>query len=294
MLPFEDRAQQDVEADHHNDLVESRELLQLALDMIGSDGRGNLRIPAEPVLGVTDQARSLALGLYAKACKQFRSIIILAERGFRGEVTVLTRSLFETTLAMNFIMNESVALKRDGKAFDPDPSRPLTTDLRALLYGAHAVFTEAKRSRQWSERPELKSSMGLRVDPKVIAAQTAAAKTAVGEKWWEALKGGQAGLSVRNLADSLGVFSYYLMVYGDQSEVAHAGDGFMHFDLEDDGEHGSLDLSPSPVSIGGLLQLACLVFLGALTGIHNRLKFGDAVDKKLDAFAARLGVPTDK
>jgi hypothetical protein len=128
----------------------------------------------------------------------------------------------------------------------------------------------------------------------VIAAQTAAAKAAVGEKWWDALKVGQAGLKVRNLADSLGVLSYYLMIYGDQSEVALAGDGFMHFDVEEDGAHGSLDLCPSPARIGGLLRLACLAFLGCLTGIHNRLKFGDALDETLDAFATRLGVPSDK
>ncbi len=158
---------------------------------------------------MTDRARSLALGLYAKACKQLRGIIILAERGFGSEVTVLTRSLFETTLALNFIMNESVALKRGGKEFDPDPARPLTTDFRALLYCAHAVFTQAKRYRQWGERPELRSRMGLRGSAEVIAAQTTAAKEAVGEKWWDALKGGQAGLSVRDLADSLGVLSYY-------------------------------------------------------------------------------------
>jgi hypothetical protein len=294
MLPFEDKARQEVEADHHKELAESRELLRLALDMIGSDDQGNLQIPSEPVPGVTDRARSLALGLYAKACKQFRGIIILGERGFGGEATVLTRSLFETTLALNFIMKESIALKRGGKDFDPDTSRPLTTDFRALLYCAYAAFMEAKRYRQWSERPELNSVMGLRGDPKVIAAQTAAAKAAVGENWWDAFKVGQAGLKIRDLADSLGVLSYYLTIYGDQSEVAHAGDGYMHFDVEDDGAHGSLDLSPSPAGIGGLLRLACLVFLGCPTGIHNRLKFGDAVDKTLDAFAAQLGVPSDK
>jgi hypothetical protein len=258
MLPFEDRARQDVEADHPKELAESRELLQLALRMIGSDGQGGLKIPGVPVPGVTDRARSLALGLYAKACKQFRGVIILAERGFGGEVTVLTRALFETTLAMNFIVNETVALVRDGKPFDPDPSRALTTDFRALLYGARAAFVQAKRYKQWSERPELTTSIHLRGDPSQIAAQTAAAKNAVGEKWWEALKGGQAGLSVRNLADSLGVLSYYLVIYGDQSEVAHAGDGFMHFDLGD----GSLDLAPAPDGIGGLLRLASLVLLG--------------------------------
>lgn len=292
MLPLEDQAQQEVQADHHKELAESHELLRLALHMIGSDGRGNLRLPSEPVPGVTDLARSLSLGLYAKACKLFRSIIILGERGFRGEVTILARSLFETTLAMNFVMNDHVALKRDGKAFDPDPSRALTTEFRAVLYGAHAVHTEAKRFKQWSEIPELSESMDLRADPKALAAQTAAAKAAVGEKWWDALKGGQAGLSVKNLADSLKVRYYYVMVYGDQCEVAHAGDGFKHFSVEHDGVHGSLDLSPSPAGIGGLLHLACLVFLGSLVGIHNRLKFGDDVDKVLDAFAKRLGVPS--
>src|SRR5262245_19003259 len=140
MLPFEDRARQDVETEHNKEFAESRELLRLALDMIGSDDQGNLDIPSQPVPGVTDRARFLALGLYAKACKQFRGIIILGERGFGGEVTVLTRSLFETTLALNFILNENVTLKKDGKHFNPDPSRPLTTDLRALLYGAYAIL----------------------------------------------------------------------------------------------------------------------------------------------------------
>ncbi|OAI45808.1 hypothetical protein AYO44_12340 [Planctomycetaceae bacterium SCGC AG-212-F19] len=292
MLPFEDQARQEVEAGCPRELAESRELLQFALDMIGSDGQGGLNIPLVPVPDVTDRARSLALGLYAKACKQFRGIIILGERGFGGEVTVLTRALFETTLAINFIMNETVALKRDGKAFDPEPSTPLTTDFRALLYGAHTAFVQAKRLKQWSERPELRWSMHLRGDQTEIAAQTAKAKCAVGEKWWDALKGGQAGLSVRNLADSLGVFSYYLVIYGDQSEVAHAGDGFMHFELDDDG--GSLDLSPSPASIGGLLRLAGLVFLGCLTGIHNRLNFGPEVESALNAFAKRFNVPDGK
>jgi hypothetical protein len=292
MLPFEDEAQADVKADHHKELDESKELLWLALEMIGSDGQGGLKIPDERVPGVTDRARFLALGLFAKACKQFRSIIILAERGFGGEVAVLTRSLFETTLAMNFIMNEKVELKQDGNPFEPDPSRPLDTDFRTVLYCARAALIQDKRYREWGERPELRASMGLRGAPEAIAAQTAEARNAVGEKWWKALKKGQqAGLSIKNLADSLGVLSYYITVYGDQSEVAHAGDGAMHFDLNDD-NRGSLDLSPSPDSIGGLLNIARLVFLGSLVGIHNRLKFGEAVEKKLDGFASRFNEPS--
>jgi hypothetical protein len=293
MLPFEDQVRLDVEANYHEELAESRELLGLALEMIGSDGQGGLQIPSEPVPEVTNRARSLALGLFAKACKQFRGIIILAERGFGGEVTVLTRSLFDTTLAMNFIMNERVALKREGKQFNPDSSRPLDTDFRTLLYYAYSASIEAKRCRQWREQPELLSNIELRGTPESIAAQTAAARAAVGEIWWQNLKVGQAGLSVRDLADSLGVLSYYLMIYGDQSQVAHACDGFMHFHFDDESNRGSLDLCPSPDSIGVLLRLAGLVFLSTLTGIHNRLKFGDAFDKKLDAFALRFCVSSD-
>jgi hypothetical protein len=89
------------------------------------------------------------------------------------------------------------------------------------------------------------------------------------------------------------VSAYYFIIYGDQSEVAHARDGFRHFDMADDQSHGLLDLSPSPDSIGVGLRLACLVFLGCLTSLHNRLHFGPTVDSLLDAFAARLGVPSD-
>ena len=163
------------------------------------------------------------------------------------------------------------------------------TDFRVLLYGAYAAFVQVKRFNQWSSQPELSSSMHLRGDSSQIAAQADAARSAVGEKWWEALKGGQAGLSVRNLSDSLGVLSYYLMIYGDQSDVAHAGDGFSFFHYDDSG--GRLDLAPSPDRIGGLLRLAGLVFLACLTGIHNRLNFGPKVESALNAFAKRFNVP---
>jgi hypothetical protein len=127
--------------------------------MIGCDGSGNLDIPSTPVPGVGDAARSLALGLYAKACKQFRTIILVGEAGFAGEMTVLTRSLFETALALEFLMRERVVLKREGSEVDIDPSRPLTTDFRAQLYAARVAFVTEKRLKEWGERPELTDSI---------------------------------------------------------------------------------------------------------------------------------------
>lgn len=294
MLPLEDEVRQEIETTAQKELAEARELLRLALDMLGCDRNGNLQVPSTLVPGVGDWARSLTLGLYSKACKQFRAIIMLGETGFGGEMTVLTRAMFETLLATAFLMKEQVVLKRERKQVNIDPTRPLTTDFRAQLYCARAALIAEKRLKDWGEHPELKDSMTILGDPADIAAQAAAAKNAVGEKWWKALKLGQAGLRVKDLADSLGVFAYYVMVYGDQSEVAHAGDGFRHVHVADDESHGLLDLSPSPEGIGGGLRIACLVFLGCLTSVHNRLEFGPTVDSSLTAFAARLGVPSDQ
>src|SRR4051794_13147658 len=66
------------------------------------------------------------------------------------------------------------------------------------------LATRRKECVRWSERPELATSMHLRGDPAQIAGQTAQAKSAVGEKWWDALKGGQAGLSVCGWGSSAG------------------------------------------------------------------------------------------
>jgi Family of unknown function (DUF5677) len=294
MLPFENDVRHEIETAFKKELAEARELLRLALDMLGSDGNGNLTVPSTRVPGVGDWARLLALGLHAKACKQFRTIIMVGEAGFGGEMTVLTRSLFETALAIEFIMKERVVLKRDGNEIDIDPSRPLTTDFRAQLYGARVALLTEKRLKDWDEYPELKEIKAILGNPADVAVQAAVAKSAVGEAWWKALKKGLAGLTVKALADSLGVLGYYVMIYGDQSEVAHAGDGFSHFDVADDGSHGRLDLSPSPDNIGRGLRLACLIFLGCLTSVHNRLQFGPTVDSVLDAFAARLGVPSHR
>ncbi len=292
MLPFEDEVRSEVKANAQKEVAEARELLRQALEMLGSDGNGNLRVTSSPVPGIGDLTTLLALGLYAKACKQFRTIIMVGEAGFGSEVTVLTRALFETALALEFLLKELVVLRRDGAEVDIDASRPLTTGFRAQLYGARAALMAEKRLREWGERSELSASMDILGDQATITAQATAARNSVGEAWWKALKKGPAGLTVKDLAASLGVASYYVMVYGDQSEVAHAGDAFSHFDVADDESLGLLDLSPSPEGIGGRLHLASLVFLGCLTSVHNRLQFGQAVDSALDAFAARLGVPS--
>jgi hypothetical protein len=291
MLPFEDRARQDVVDTFPKELAACRDLLQLALDVLGCDRSGNLQIPSTLVPGVGEDARSLALGLYAKASKQFRCIMLLGEAGFGSEVTVLTRSLFETALALEFVMKAEVILKRGGKVVNFDTSRPLTTDFRAMLYAARVAFEAEHRLKMLNAEPALRVHVEILVNPVAIAANATTARNAVGHLWWGLLKQGYSGLKVKDLADSLGVAAYYGMIYGPQSEVAHAGDAFGHFDVSDDLSHCLLALAPAPDEIGPRLHLASLVFLGCVASLHNRLQLGPDVESRIDEFAKRLGVP---
>src|SRR4051812_6223717 len=103
MLPYEDDARRDIRAAFPNELAACRDLGRLALDLLGCDGRDSLSIPSAPAPGITDRARSLALGLYAKACKAFRGVVLVGEAGLAGETAALTRVLFETALAMDLL-----------------------------------------------------------------------------------------------------------------------------------------------------------------------------------------------
>jgi Family of unknown function (DUF5677) len=291
MLPFEDRARQDIADTFSKELAACRDLLQLALDVLGCDNSGNLQIPSTSVLGVGEDARSLALGLYAKAIKQFRCMTLLGEAGFGSEVTVLTRTLFETALALEFVMKAEVTLKRGSKIVNFDKSRPLTTDFRAMLYAARVAFEAERHLKNLNANPVLGAHVGILENPMTIAANATAAKNAVGHLWWEQLKRGYAGLNVRDLAGSLGVGDCYELIYGPQSEVVHAGDAFGHFDVSNDQLHCLLALSPAPDEIGPRLQLASLIFLGCVASLHNRLRFGPNIESRINEFAKQLGVP---
>ena len=182
-----------------------------------------------------------------RACKLFRAVIILGERGFVGEVTVLTRSLFETTLALNFVMSETVTLKRDGKNFDPDPARPLTTDFRGL-YGSRSAFADEKRfghgtdGRNSGGNREARRPEGDRGRGGGGEGGGGGGMVAGTEAWY-------AGLSVKDLADSLGSFPTTSCSTAT-SRRWRTRAAFSHFDVSDDGSHGLLDLTPSPDGIG--------------------------------------------
>lgn len=82
--------------------------------------------------GIDDSVVYVCLGLFVKACRQFRSVQRLCQAGLGSDAHALTRNLFETWLALMFVERRRVTLKQGKKAPWPrreafsgqPPSRP--------------------------------------------------------------------------------------------------------------------------------------------------------------------------
>ncbi len=86
----------------------------------------------------------VGLGLLAKACKQYRAVGAMVELGLGDVADSIARMMFESMLAIHFVLRAEVNLTRDGVPVGPVPNRPLTTRLRTSLYLANdaIIWTE--------------------------------------------------------------------------------------------------------------------------------------------------------
>lgn len=88
------------------------------------------------------------VALLTKACKTFRAIHILCERGLIDDANVLTRVLMENTMAILFILQK----------------RPRE---RVRIYQAHTLAQGIKMLKEWKNTPGLKRMATKRVMERV-------------------------------------------------------------------------------------------------------------------------------
>src|SRR5712692_3599688 len=105
-------------ADLHNFAV-----AVLQQSVASGEEQSGLRIPNRQI---DSSVVFVTLGLYVKACKQHRSILLLARAGLGPDALAIARNLFETTLALTFILRKQVRLPR----FSAIRGRPLSTRFR--------------------------------------------------------------------------------------------------------------------------------------------------------------------
>jgi hypothetical protein len=150
------------------------------------------------------------VGLLIKACKTFRSIHILCERGLQEDASALVRVLMETAVAVLFILQKK--------------SRE-----RARIYHAHGIAQDVKMLNEWASTPGLK-----RKAPKKLVKQ-------VTDTLAELMRKLPPGTDVkhhwsgrRNLLEAMRALRgdvLYATLYRFTSAISHAADSGAHLEI---------------------------------------------------------------
>jgi len=272
-------------------------LLQSGLRAVGAVAhRPRGRFRSRGSAGLRYNAFHVGLSLYVKSSKQFRSLILLCQAGLTEDAEIIARSLFETLLALNFVLRRSVQLKENGKRIKVERHgrrQPLDCGFRTELYLAHYAFDLQRRVKGWKNVSGLKRLSRTWGDPAAIDRDAQQAELAVGPEWTHRLRSRRSfsGLSIRDLADSFGIVHYYASIYGHQSHLAHGADALSYLDLGDEPSKLSLALAPNTEAVGRILRLGSLLFTGCLDIASQRIGLG--ADKAVKAFIRDLHQPWD-
>jgi hypothetical protein len=233
------------------------------------------------------------LSMGVKACRQFRSVIELCERGEAADAAIIARAMFETALVVGFVLKPRFCPRKydsTGKVTGTigAPGIRLTRERRAALFVAHHIFQPERFVTRHINRP------GIARHARSVAARVAkdeaarAYKKEIGPGWEKILMSSPytySGLSIANLARSLGkpFPKWYDIVYSSQSEHVHAAD-LQHYTQMSDRGTTMPDWHGSPEDVCRTLQAGISMFY-AIVGIMNEyVKFGIVMNTALHAF----------
>ena len=231
-------------------------------------------MPMKPGKGLDDFVVFVALGLVAKACKQYLAIGKMVELGLGEVADSNARMLLETMLAVHFILRHRVILKRDGKKLPAIQGKPLTTKFRTSLYLASHALNGRKLANGLLATPGLKRQMSKEARTEILR-QATEWETEIGLDWARRLKEGYAGVKVINLAESLGFERLYHSIYRITSGGVHATDATAHIRLDDDPKaEWRFEAAPSTDGIAKTLKFASLLLIKILQVADERLGLG--------------------
>jgi Family of unknown function (DUF5677) len=267
-LPYEDKLRALIRNRLEPELKTASAILDLGTTIYTSG------TPMKPGKGLDDFVVIVALGMVAKACKQYRAIGEMVELGLGEVADSNSRMLFETMLATHFILRPRVVLKRDGKKLAAVKGKPLTTKFRTSLYLASAAFSGKKLANGLLATPGLKRQMSKEARAEILK-QATEWETEIGPDWTKRLREGYAGVKIVNLAESLGYAPLYHSVYRIASGGVHAGDATGHIRLDDDPKaEWRFQATPSTDGIANTLKFASLLMIKILEVADDRLGLG--------------------
>jgi hypothetical protein len=106
---------------------------------------------------LSPEVKNAAYVLDVRACRQLRSIIELCMRGEAHDASILTRTMFENLLALEFVLKPRILLKPYKKRYGSKAPSSMPRLLRARLYLTYfgfqwEVFTSRNGSKAGTKR----------------------------------------------------------------------------------------------------------------------------------------------
>ncbi len=280
MLPNEGSVRAELARAHNSDFAKMNSLHALAVSVIDP------KVTIRQTPGIDGAVVKVSLGLFVKACRQFRSIQLLCEAGLGSDAHALTRNLFETSLALLFVARRRVTLKQNGKRLGRIGKQALGSRLRARLYLANSQFEAERTLNDWERTPGLKRSAARSFDAAAIRAESAEASRIIGAEWTKRLKDQRSysGLNLRDWAVSLRMAQGYATVYRSASWSTHATDLQQFIVVTPSGIE--LKLEPSSDWIEPTTHGAPLALFMCVDVLNDRFRLG--LDSKLTPHKERL------
>jgi hypothetical protein len=282
MLPDEQIVRAELQSRFAEAFQGMSELLSFAVGVVTA---GEIRLTR--LRGVDSAVVQVALGLYVKACKQFRSILVLCEHGFGEDAHALTRNLFETAIALVFVLRHRVTLRSQGKTLPRVKGKPLTAKLRARLYVANIAFEHERTLNEWERTKGLRHAAKT-LDKKGIPERVNAAEKAIGREWADRLKKRRtySGTTVKDLALTLGLTQAYATLYRSASWSTHATDLTQFVRLAPQAGT-TLYLSPGDAWVPPTIRGASLLLVISIEFLNER--FGLGHEERIQEEKHRLG-----
>jgi hypothetical protein len=251
-----------------------------------------------------DIVKNVAVMLDQQAIRLFRSVVELCVNGEATSATILARSLFESTLALYFVLKPRICIPVFpvlDKSQKPKPnawhasistknkirrtSDFLTRDFRARLYIANIQLTADKFVKRHANTPGRKRMAHIiakSVDPKEVAA----VENAIGSQWAYILRHKPhtySGLSIALLSKLLGshLDKWYDGIYPFQSNIVHASNAARILQLNEQTGATETAAFSRDEEIRDTLRSGCALFLIGASLMSDYLKMGVATDTLL-------------
>ena len=252
-LPNEEAGRKQVQAAFGAQLRKMGQLLRLAFVVVGE---GRLRI-GKP-RGADATVPRVVTGLFAKACKTYRGIVLLCEAGLAEDAFILARGLFETTLAVFWVLQR--ASRR-----------------RAQMYVVHLAMRDRKLLQ------ELQKTRGLKRYARVgqmraLDAQVASLCEGLTPQQTLRLADKYSGLSILDTAKAVRLLQLYQLFYRHASSFSHGSDLSSHLSLTSEGQ-AVLHVEPRPsANLKRAMGMSYAFFLALLGKLNDRLGLGHDAD----------------